>query len=327
MTGTVLVTGASGFVGRDLVVRLAAAGWQVRAAARRPQEVPAAHGVTRLALPDLGRGDADWDGLVAGATHVVHLAGLAHMTRALPEEAYHAVNAEATRRLAEAARAAGVQRVVLVSSIRAQVGASAQGIVRADQPPSPSDAYGRSKLAAERHLAWALSASATTWVALRPTLVYGPGVKGNMRTLFALARRRLPLPLGALDAPRSLVSLANLASAIEHALVSGAVAGGTYIVADSDPVTVPEIIAALRQGLGRRPGLIRLPLAPARLLLAAAGRGDVWRRVAGTLVVDPGPLRATGWQPPESTPQALEAAMRMEAVGASSGRAGRPAAG
>ena len=176
--------------------------------------------------------------------------------------------------------------------------------------PAPTDAYGRSKLAAERAIAAALQGSATASVALRPVLIYGPGVKGNMATLERLARTWAPLPLGGLSAKRSLLSLENLGRAVEHCLRASTAVHGTYLVADASPVSVAGIIANMRAGLGRTPGLVAIPSRPLEMLLRRAGRVDAADRLFGDLVIDTAALRATGWAPQHDTAEALSAWMR-----------------
>jgi UDP-glucose 4-epimerase len=203
--------------------------------------------------------------------------------------------------------------MVFVSSIRAQVGPYSDHVLQESDEPRPTDAYGRSKLAGEQAMMAALAGGPTEGVILRPVLVYGPGVKGNMATLFRLARLPMPLPLASLSNRRSIVSIANLCSAVSHVLLAPEAAGHTFLVADAEPMSVPQIIAALRKGLGRPPGLLSVPLAPFAALLKLAGRGDVWSRVAGDLVVDTAALTSTGWRPAEDTASALAAAIKADA--------------
>ncbi len=258
------------------------------------------HGITVVRHGDLGAA-VDWTGLLAGIDAVVHLAGIAHAGPGIAEERYDRVNHRATAALAAAARDAGVSRFVFVSSIRAQTGPAADHVVSERDTPRPTDAYGRSKLAAER----AVAASGMPFTILRPVLVYGPGVKGNLRALMRLAALPVPLPFGALEARRSLVSLANLASAIAFALREKACAGETYVVADPEPLTIGEMVTALRRGRGRPPGLVAVPEALLRLALTAVGRGINWEQINGGLVANPAKLMAADWRPEPDTMKAL----------------------
>lgn len=296
--GRVLLTGASGFVGRHLLRDLAARGHQVRTAGRGP--APAMPGVEHVVIGDLSA-PIDWRPVLDGVDHIVHGAGLAHADGDIPEERYQAVNTHATLALARAAQAAGVRRFVFLSSIRAQSGPSAMGALSEADPPAPTDAYGRSKLAAERGLA----ELDLDWVALRPVLVYGPGVKANMAALARLARLPVPLPLGALSAKRSLLAIENLTDAVAFALSETCPPRRAYIVADPEPLSVAEMLAAMRAGLGRGPGLVAVP--PSLLATAArlAGREGAYERLANGLVASPAALISAGWRPPAETKAAL----------------------
>lgn len=296
--GRVLVTGASGFVGRHLVRDLVAQGYRVRAAARDPEiGLP---GVEPAALGDLAE-PVDWLPLLGGVDHVVHGAGLAHADGEIAEERYRQVNTQATLDLARAAQAAGVRRFVFLSSIRAQSGpASDRPLSEADEP-APTDAYGRSKLAAEQ----ALAELELDWVALRPVLVYGPGVKANMAQLLKLARSSVPLPLGGLSAQRSLLAIENLCGAVAFALSDACPARRSYIVADPEPLSVAAMLVAMRSGLGRGPGLISLPPALLKLAARLAGRPGPYERLASGLVAPPAALLSAGWQPRVETKAAL----------------------
>jgi nucleoside-diphosphate-sugar epimerase len=288
---TVLLTGASGFVGRHLARALHAAGWSVRVALRDPARV-ADLPVTAVQIGDL-RSTVDWTEALIGVTHVVHAAGLAHAGPGLPETAYTDVNVTATLALAQAARDANVQRFVYLSSIKAQVGAAHTAPVTDADLPSPDDAYGRSKLAAER----GLLGLEMKFVALRPVLIYGPGVKANMAALIKLARLPLPLPFGAMTAQRSLLSVDNLASAVQFALTGSCPFRRAYIVSDPGAVTLGEMIAALRAGMGRKPGLFPVPPALLTGLAGLLGQSDRAEKLLGGLVAPPRDLMAAGWAP------------------------------
>ena len=300
----ILVTGASGFIGRALVPALVAAGYDVRAAVRRtpapfmpPVEV-ATHGELDA--------DIDWRPLMADADFVIHLAGIAHTGPGVAEMRYDRVNHLATAALAKAAQVAGIRRVVFVSTIRAQTGPRSDHVLTEADTPQPTDAYGRSKLAAEV----ALARSGADFTVLRPVLVYGPGVKGNMRTLMRLAALRLPLPFGAFANRRSLLSVQNLIGAIAHVLRHPASTGETYVVADPQPVSPAEIVTALRVGLGRAPGLLAVPPGLIRRGLTMLWQRRVWDQLNGQLVVDPQKLIAAGWRPDPDTADALASTAR-----------------
>ncbi len=294
----VLVTGASGFIGPHLAAGLLDAGYRVRIAQRRA--APATAGVEALVTGDLA-GPVDWAPALAGVDHVVHLAGLAHAGPGLPEALYQRINAQATLELAQAARGAGVARFVYLSSIKAQTGATGGPPATEADPPQPDQAYGRSKLAAEQGLA----GLDLDWIALRPVLVYGPGVKANMAALLKLARLPVPLPLGALTAPRSLLAVENLVEAILFALTPACPARRAYLVADPEPIGVAGIVAALRQGLGRAPGLIAVSPGLLRTAAALVGQSRRFNLLAGGLVARPDALLRAGWRPRVETQAAL----------------------
>jgi UDP-glucose 4-epimerase len=299
----ILVTGASGFVGRALVHELAAAGHRVRAAMRQPADV-FPRSVEVVAVSDLARG-VEWRPLLRGVEAVVHLAAAVHTGAAVAEEVYDRVNRVATAALAAAA-GTGISRLVFVSSIRAQTGPVATGIVTETCPPAPTDAYGRSKLAAEE----ALRASNVPFAILRPALVYGPGAKGNLASLVRLAGSRWPLPFGALRNRRSVLARENLIAAIQFALSSPAASRETFLVADPEPLTLGEMVRALRAGLGRGQGLLPVPAPLLALPLKAMRRSDVWERLGGDLVADPAKLIRAGWRPVVETRAGLAAMAR-----------------
>jgi UDP-glucose 4-epimerase len=300
----VALTGATGFIGQYLLRALPARGYRLRVLLRRPSTVPL--DCASAIVGDLAR-PSNMAAALADVDAVIHSAGIAHAMSGVPEDDYRLFNTESTIALARAAERAGARRFVFLSSIRAQCGPAAERVLTEDLPPVPTDAYGRSKLAAER----GLSELALDWVALRPVVVYGPGVKGNVAELMRLARMPWPLPLGGLTAKRSLLSLESLAAAIDCVLRAPAPLRRPLIVADDEPLSVAEMIAAMRNGLGRAPGLIPLPAALVRLACQATGRAELYARVAAPLVADAAALRALGFAPSTASRAGLAALLRL----------------
>jgi len=298
----VLVTGATGFVGRALVRHLLRAGYVVRAGVRENARIP---GVEVMAHGDLAR-SVDWRPLVSGVDAVVHLAGQAHATRALPDSHYDQVNHTTTVELARAALAARVKRFVFVSSIKAQSAPTAATVLTEQDEPRPVDAYGRSKLAAEA----SLRELGIPYTIFRPVLIYGRELKGNLATLRKISALPVPLPFGAFRNRRSLLSLAHFVDAIDLALSSAKLLGQTFVIADRSPITLRSLIAAFRFARNRRSLLVPIPVRLMHVVLRLAGGEDLWERVGGELVVDASKLIAAGWTPASDTGVALAEVLR-----------------
>jgi nucleoside-diphosphate-sugar epimerase len=299
----IALTGATGFIGQYLLRELPKRGYRLRVLLRRPSDVPL--DCTSAVVGDLAR-PQNMAAALADVDAVIHSAGLAHAMSGRPEDDYRVFNTEATIGLARAARRAGVRRFVFLSSIRAQCGPTSEQVLTEALEPRPTEAYGRSKLAAEEGLADV----GLDWAALRLVLVYGPGVKGNMAQLMRLARSPFPLPLGSLKAQRSLLSVDNLVEAIVTVVGTAEPLARPFLVADPAPVTIPEMLAAMRHGLNRRAGLLPIPGSLLQTALRLTGRPEDYQRLAGSLVVDSAALRQLGWLPVVETRDGLAALMR-----------------
>lgn len=292
-TPRVLVTGASGFLGRAVVDALADDGKTVRAAMRFAPDPPL-DGVQVVYQPDLAKA-IDWRPLVKDVDTVIHLAGIEHGKR--PAN-YDRINHVATARLAGAARRAGVRHFVFVSSIRAQSGPSADHALTERDAAAPSDAYGRSKFAAEE----AVRASGVPFTILRLVPVYGPGMRGPLASLFRTAASWWPLPVRDFTNRRSYLGLDNFISALRFVLATPVTTGQTYVVADPGvPPSTADLIATLRRARGRRRFFLPLQFRFAEVPLRALHMGDLWDRYCGNLRVDPAKLIAAGWRPLHDT--------------------------
>jgi nucleoside-diphosphate-sugar epimerase len=293
----VLVTGASGFLGRAVIAALADDGKTVRAAVRRPPVPAFGNNIEVARHPDLAR-SFDWRPLLKGVDTVIHLAGIEQGGRRIPAESYDRINRDATARLAIAAARAGVRHFVFVSSIRAQSGPVADHALTERDEAAPTDAHGRSKLAAEE----AVRAAGVPFTILRPVPVYGPGMQGSLALLSRAAASPWPLPVKSFVNRRSYLGLDNFISALRFVLMTPAAIGETYVVADPGiPPATSDLIASMRLAQGRRrlllPFQIRFARAPLRMLRL----GDLWDRYCGNLRVDPAKLIAAGWRPLHDT--------------------------
>ncbi|HEX3633098.1 MAG TPA: NAD-dependent epimerase/dehydratase family protein [Casimicrobiaceae bacterium] len=308
-SGPVLVTGAGGFIGHALCARLAAENvphvGAVRALA--PGATPTSDIV---ALGDFAA--ADWTPVLAGIHTIVHLAARAHVGTARDASdptPFVVANVHVTRRLLDAARQAGVRRVVLASTIKVYGEATLPGKpFRAGDPAAPHDAYAHSKAGAENVLWQACRDGAIEGVVLRLPLTYGPGVKGNFaRLLDAVAAERL-LPLGRIDNRRSLLYVGNAVSAIESALAIPALAGETLPVADAESVSTSELVLRLARELDVAPRLFHMPSLVMRAGGMLLGKRASLARLLGTLEVDAGRFgEIARWTPPFTVDEGLAA--------------------
>jgi nucleoside-diphosphate-sugar epimerase len=307
----ILVTGATGFVGQALLARLQNSGRPVRAALRTSASVCAAG--EKVVVGHIGP-DTDWQQALQGVGCVVHLAARTHVLdddSADPMAAYRDINVLGSIRLAQQAVAAGVRRLIFLSSVKVNGETTGLRPFTESDVPAPLDAYGITKAEAENALRRIGAETGMETVILRPPLVYGPGVKGNLLRLLDLVHRGVPLPLASIRNQRSLIYVDNLADAIATCIDVPAAAGSTYMVSDGEDVSTPALIGKLAAAMGKSPRL--LPCPPALLTFGAAmlGKRATALRLTGSLAVDSSRIRQDlGWQPRSSLDQGLNAMVR-----------------
>jgi UDP-glucose 4-epimerase len=306
----VLVTGATGFVGRHLVTRLIEEGYTLRCAVRDMDSAAAKlpPGVELTGIPAVD-GETDWGGALRDVSIVYHLAARAHILEekaADPLGAFLRVNAEGTRALARAASEARVRRMVLVSSIKVNGEFTLDRPFRADDPPSPVDPYGISKQRAEESLREVAKGSGLEGVIVRPPLVYGPGVGANFLKLLKLVDRGLPLPLGSHNR-RSLVSVWNLCDLLVVCGLSAAASQRTFVVSDGRELSTPELVRELARALGKSARLPKVPLSLLRIAAKATGQMAQYARLCFSLAVDMTDTQRTlDWRPPLSVEESID---------------------
>ena len=310
---SILVTGASGFVGRSVCRVMVANGHDVTALVRRA-------GTSAGAAREWNHGGADFAGLAEAWPRdlvpdcVVQLAARVHVmndTAADPVAAFRATNVEGALRVARAARERGARRMVFVSSVKAAAEFDGGVPLAESMPAAPEDAYGLSKLQAEEALWQYGEQSGLEIVIVRPPLVYGPGVGANFLQMMNALWRRLPLPLGAIDARRSLVYVENLADALMHCATDPRAANTCFYVRDDEDPSVAGLLRALGRHLGRPARLLPVPVSLLRVAGAITGRAAQMERVTKSLRVDDSRIRETlSWKGPFTLDEGLAATAR-----------------
>jgi nucleoside-diphosphate-sugar epimerase len=305
----VLVTGASGFVGRAVWIRLNGLSGVAAVGSVRRAGVFAEPNASLVTVGALSA-QTDWSAALTGVHAVVHAAARVHVMQEAatdPLDEFRRVNVQGTLSLARQAAAAGVQRFIFISSIKVNGEATKLGVpFSADDIPSPMDPYGVSKMEAEQGLREIAAKTDMEVVIIRPPLIYGPGVKANFETMMRWLRRGVPLPLGAIRNKRSLVALDNLIDLILTCIVHPAAANQTFLVSDGEDVSTTSLLKRMGVVLGKPARLIPVPPTALQLGAKLFGRPAVAQRLCGSLQVDISKTRRLlDWTPPLSVEEGL----------------------
>ncbi len=298
----IVVTGASGFIGGHLCSALAQTSHFVTAVSRKPLTHASRPRQTEVRA-DL-ESQVDYEKLLHGCDVVVHLAGLAHQGfDPVEDSAYKSANETSTLNLARAAAQQGVKRFVFISSIKVNGESTPIGNpFTASSTPQPLDAYGRSKLAAELGLKSIASSSLIEVTIIRPTLVYGPGVRANFSELMSIVNKQIPLPFSRVRNKRSLVGVGNLVSLITKCLDHPGAANQTFLVSDNSDLSTPQLIREIAKAQGRHPYLFPVPMIVLRLGAKILRKEHLLNRLCDSLQVDiSSTIENLGWTPPFTT--------------------------
>jgi UDP-glucose 4-epimerase len=303
----ILITGASGFIGRKLVERLLLeGGYNLTVVARNgagnfPSQI-------KLFQIDAIEKTLDWSVALTDIDVVIHCAARVHSVNDKPSEAlkqFRAVNVDATIKLARQSVEQGVKRFIFISSIGVN-GISNTKAFAVDDKPNPAEDYAVSKFEAETGLKALLQGTDTEFVIIRPPLVYGLNAKGNFGHLFKLAQKRLPLPLGAINNKRSLVSLDNLVDLISTCIAHPNAKNETFMVSDDHDVSTTELVRLVANESGKGALLLPIPVGCLKFLAACLGRKNMATKLCDSLQVDiQHTQQKLGWTPPLTLEQGI----------------------
>jgi nucleoside-diphosphate-sugar epimerase len=314
---TVLITGATGFVGRHLCQHLLSQGFSVKALGRQESFDIADPKLEYICVENYD-GNIPWNTILQGVDVVVHLAARVHHVNLKGMKGlalYQETNVKITQQLARASISANVKRFIYVSTIKVNGEQTIDMAFRAEDHPRPQDAYSVSKLQAEHILQEEARRSGMEWVIIRPPLVYGPFVKGNFRRLLKVAARRIPLPFALVKNRRSLVSIYNLCSFIECCVTHPHAQGEIFLVSDNQDLSTPQLVRKLRALFGKRGWLFPFPIGFLKLFGSLVGKRIEIDRLVNSLQVNIEKTeRLLSWKPPFSVEAGLEALLQAEGV-------------
>lgn len=299
----ILVTGYSGFVGQRLLQALPA---DKLVLLGRQAHSDSELKIFRKQLDN----KEQYSECFAHVSVVIHIAARVHVMadNALsPLDEYRTVNVLGTLNLAKQAAAAGVKRFIFISSIKVNGESTLGGKpFTYDDTPQPDDAYGISKAEAEAGLKQIAADTGMEVIIIRPPLVYGQGVKANFAAMIKLAKKNLPLPLGAIHNKRSLVALDNLVDLIVTCIDHPKAANQTFLVSDDQDVSTTELLQMMTRAAGKKPRLLPVPVSWLKLAAKLTGKQAVIDRLCGSLQVDISHTKETlGWTPPVTVEEGI----------------------
>ncbi len=297
----VIVTGASGFVGQKLCSVLEEDGCEIVPVFRA--RCPEREKRFRNAVFDKNIGaTTNWTNELIDVEVVIHLAARVHIMHggeAGDLASFRELNVEATKNLAIQASQAGVNRFIYLSSIKVNGEETNDRPFCHDQAPNPEDSYSLSKMEAEVALREIEERTNLKVVIIRPPLVYGPRVKGNLLALVNMIRKGIPLPLGSVDNRRDLISIYNLCDLIRVCVRHPEAPGNTFLVSDNESMSTTELIRYLAKGLNRQARLFSIPMWALKIAAGLIGATGKVEKLTGSLQIDMSPTqRALDWSPP-----------------------------
>jgi len=300
----VLITGATGFVGKHLITYLQGCNLVTLGRTTASSDVNVVHHTSSFDI------DADYSDALQSVDVVVHCASVIQSSAVSKESQLLEMrdfNVRATQQLAMQAIASGAKKFIYLSS--AKVNGETTEInrpFRESDEVQPTDAYAISKYEAEQVLNEAFKDVEASLIIVRPPLVYGDGVKGNFKSMIALAGLPLPLPFALFtENKRSMIYVSNLVDFIAVCIHSSA-GDGTYLVADNEPWSTAGMFLFIYEALGCKNKLFPFPMSLFKVFLDGVGKRGIYERLCSSLELDNSLARSTfNWSPPFSAKEGI----------------------
>lgn len=304
----IAITGSSGFVGSRLTKIILSHTNKIRCLGRRK--------LSFIGKENFHKGwiipEGDYGEFLIGVSVVIHSAARVHVMNdesLNPLEKFREVNTKGTLSLARQAVHAGVKRFIFISSIKVNGESTVNGgLFSSRDEYQPEDPYGISKAEAEAGLLLIAKETGMEVVIIRPTLVYGSGVKGNFLNLLKLSELPIPLPFGLINNMRSMIYLDNLVDLIITCIDHPKAANRVFLASDGDDLSLARLLSLMRQAMNKSPFLLPIPSFLFNLLGKLFGKSELVDRLIGNLQVDSGDAKTLlGWQPPYTVEQGIKA--------------------
>ena len=308
---TILITGATGFVGRRLVQQLQLRGaslicaTRITSAPQKPLE-----NVKNIVVGECDA-NADWQFALKDIDYVIHCAARVHVMNEVaqnPLAEFRRINVEGTLHLARQAAAAGVKRFIFLSSVKVNGEATQLGHPYTENDmPNPQDDYGISKLEAELGLQAIAQQTGMEVVIIRPPLIYGAGVKANFLAMINLVKKRLPLPLGAIHNKRSFVYIDNIVSLMMLCLTHPSAANQIFLASDDHDLSTTDLLRECARAANVSLILLPIPVSWLRFAALCLGKQAIIQRLCGSLQVDVSKAKKMlNWQPDKTVQEGLK---------------------
>lgn len=301
----IAITGATGFLGSELVNSLLRDNHTVKLIVRKSGRINHHPNIIELEIPDL-KDKFNIKKDLQDVDTLIHVAGRAHVMNeksSNPLDEFRSVNVESTLALAQQAANSNVRRFIFISSIKVNGEKTYPNKpFTADCEPDPKDEYGLSKLEAELALLNLSKNSKLEVVIIRPPLIYGKGVKGNIAKIMKLINLGIPLPFGSINNKRSMIGLDNMIDLIKTCIHHPNAANEIFLASDDHDLSTSEFVDSFDGVMN-----FKVPAFIVKLVLSILGKKDIAQRLLSSLQIDISKTKnLLGWEPPMSVKLGFE---------------------